>query len=284
MTQLKLRSDANTHDLVQRHHVEETFHDDRAYVAAPPARTDFYPQWMGDEHFQILLKTAGSLTGKRVLDFGCGRGQTSRFYCRQGALRVEGFDISGANISIAEKNARREGVDDRVFFRRLAAEDIDYPDGSFDLIIGKAILHHTDLEKTAKQLHRVLSPNGVAIFFEPLSHNPVLNLFRRLTPGRRTPTEKPLAVQDLRQFRGYFASVTYRGFYLLTILSHALLFITGSRKLFASSRAMLRKWEEPLLVGFPRLQKYCWSAVLVFRKSESAISEWPEAQIAIALK
>jgi len=252
-------------DMTQRHHIEEEFHDIKAQTAvAPPARTDFYPEWMGEEHMRLLLQAAGPLTGKRVLDFGCGMGETSRRYAGEGAIRVEGFDISGGNIEIARANAKRAGMEDRVFFRRLAAEDIDYPDRSFDVVIGKAILHHTDLEKTARQLRRVLSRGGVACFLEPLNHNPVLNLFRRLTPSRRTPTEKPLDLKDLDIFRKYF-HVNCRGYYLFTIAAHALLFATGSRKLFASSRAVLRRWEEPVLLRFPSLQRYCWSALLIFR-------------------
>lgn len=257
-------------DLASRHLVEEEFHDQKAqHGAAPSARTDFYPEWMGDEHMQILLHAAGPLAGKRVLDFGCGMGETSRVYAERGAARVEGFDISGENIRIATKNAERDKMDDRVFFRRLAAEDIDYPDGAFDVVIGKAILHHTDLEKTAAQLNRVLSPGGVACFLEPLAHNPFLNCFRRLTPGRRTPTEKPLGLKDLEIFRRYFV-VTYQGLYLFTLVAHGLLFVTGSRKLFARSRAILRCGERPVLAGLPFLQKYCWSALLVFRKADSA--------------
>ena len=256
--------------LAKRHLVEETFHDHKAQrasssAAVQSAHTDFYPTWMDDEHWRILLDAAGPLATKRLLDFGCGPGQSSRVYAQMGAARVDGFDIAGENVRIAEKNAKRDGLDDRVFFRRLAAEEIDYPDNSFDIVIGKAILHHTDLEKTAFQLYRVLRPGGSAYFLEPLAHNPFLNLFRRLTPWRRTPTEKPLDLRDLDIFRRYFV-VSCRGYYLFTLLAHFLLFVTGSRSLFNRSRAVLRRCEEPVLVRFPRLQKYCWSALLVFQK------------------
>lgn len=257
---------AGVETLAERHSVEESFHDVKAQRDTPmPARMDFYSSGVGDEQTQILLDTAGCLIGKRVLDFGCGLGQTSRFYAERGALRVEGFDISSESIRIAVKNAKRDGLDDRVFFRHLAAEEIDYDDNSFDVIIGKAILHHTDLEKTARQLHRVLVPGGTAYFLEPLAHNPFLNLFRRLTPSRRTPTEKPLSVRDLDIFRRYF-SVSYHGMYLLTLPAHFLLLLTGSRNLFAKSHAVLRRWEQPVLNRFPGLQKYCWSAVMIFHK------------------
>lgn len=276
MTQSRQQVAAKRDTLVQRHLVEERFHDKKARRRiVRPARTDFYSEG-ADEHMQILLQACGSLTGKRVLDFGCGPGHTSRLYAQRGAIRVEGFDISGENITIAERNARRDGLENQIFFRRLAAEEIDYADESFDVIIGKAILHHTDLEKTAAQLHRVLAPGGVAVFLEPLSHNPFLNFFRFLTPSRRTPTEKPISMSDLEIFRRSFPSVAYRGFYLFTTFSHGLLFLTGSRRLFAWSRGVLVRWDESVLINFPWLQRYCWSALMVFRKADPASHiDWP---------
>ena len=258
----------NARDLTERHHIEEQFHDERTQRGGKPsARMDFYSSGVNDEHFRILLEAAGSLQGKRVLDFGCGMGQTSRIYAELGATRVDGFDISSENIRVAEKNAKRDGLDDRVFFRHLAAEEIDYPDESFDLVLGKAILHHTDLEKTSRQLARVLRCGGFAYFLEPLAHNPILNLFRWLTPSRRTPTEKPLRLKDLDIFRRHFDVVSYRGFYLFTLLANGLLLATGSRRLFHGAMKGLLECERPVLSRLPILQKYCWTALLYFHKA-----------------
>jgi 2-polyprenyl-3-methyl-5-hydroxy-6-metoxy-1,4-benzoquinol methylase len=259
----------NVTDLTTRHQIEEQFHDERTqHGAKPSAHMDFYSSGVNDEHFRILLDAAGDLRGKRVLDFGCGRGQTSRIYAEMGAARVDGFDISGENIRVADRNAKRDGLDDRVFFRHLAAEEVDYPNESFDVVLGKAILHHTDLQKTAKQIARVLRPGGVAYFLEPLAHNPILNLFRRLTPSRRTPTEKPLRIEELDVLRKHFDSVDYHGFYLFTLLANGLLLVTGSRRLFARVMQILLQYEQPVLIRFPFLQKYCWTALLVFRKTD----------------
>jgi SAM-dependent methyltransferase len=253
--------------LEQRHRIEEQFHDQKTRQAGRPwASMDFYCSGVNEEHFRILLEAAGDLHGKRVLDFGCGRGHTSRLYAELGAAHVEGFDISSENIGVAKKNAVRDGLSDRVRFRRLAAEEIDYPDRSFDIVLGKAILHHTDLEKTSRQLYRILRPGGAAYFLEPLGHNWFLNLFRRMTPWRRTPTERPLRIEDLQYFRRFFPTASYRGFYLLPLLSNALLAVTGSRKLFTKTMDALLRWEKPLLEWFPFLQKYCWSALFVFYK------------------
>jgi 2-polyprenyl-3-methyl-5-hydroxy-6-metoxy-1,4-benzoquinol methylase len=280
---LSLSRTITARDLTERHNIEEQFHDERTQRGAKPsARMDFYSSGVNDEHFRILLEAAGSLQGKHVLDFGCGMGQTSRIYAGLGAARVDGFDISSENIRVAEMNAKRDGLDDRVFFRHLAAEEIDYPDESFDLVLGKAILHHTDLEKTSKQLARVLRLGGSAYFLEPLAHNPALNLFRWLTPSRRTPTEKPLRLEDLDVFRKHFDTVSYRGFYLFTLLANGLLLVTGSRKLFTGAMTTLLEREQPLLTRFPFLQKYCWTALLFFHKATEPKASALEARAARA--
>lgn len=254
--------------LTERHQVEENFHDEQTRTGDRRSeRMNFYNLGAADEYLRRQIEAAGSLQGKRVLDFGCGLGRTSRMYAEMGAARVDGFDLSSERLAVAQRNAERYGLADRIFFRHLSAEEIDYPDASFDLVLGKAILHHTDLEQTSRQLARVLSPNGEAYFLEPLGHNPVLNLFRRLTPWLRTPTEKPLTVEDIDIFRRHFGSVTYRGFHLLAFLADGLLLVTGSEKFSRKCMAAFVRWDDTLLSRFPFLQKYCWTALLVFKKA-----------------
>ena len=255
-----------TTDLAERHHIEENFHDDRERSGAKRSkRTLFYDLGAADEYLRRELEAVGSLEGKRVLDFGCGLGRTSRMYAQMGAARVDAFDLSNERLVVAQKNAERDGLADRVFFRHLAAEDIDYPDESFDVVLGKAILHHTDMEKTSRQLARVLRRDGEAYFLEPLGHNPFLNLFRKLTPSLRTPTETPLRMRDLDLFRQHFGSVTYRGYHLLAFIADGVLLVTGSKKLSTMFMNVLVRWDDALLTNFPSLQKYCWTALIVFK-------------------
>lgn len=269
-----MKTEQQPADLAQRHHIEEVFHDEKTrHMAAPSKRMNFYGPAISDDHLRVLLAAVGDLKGKTVLDFGCGLGGMSRTLADMGAARVEGFDISGENVEVARRNAEKEGYGGRLFFRRLAAEDIDYADESFDLVIGKAVLHHTDLEKTSAQIYRVLRPGGAAYFLEPLGHNPFINFFRRLTPSRRTPTERPIRMKELEPFRRRFASVECRGFHLFTLASYFLLVVTGSKKLYDGSLSRLRRWETPTLERFPGLQKYCWTALMVFHKSSPPAGE-----------
>src|SRR5205807_1094253 len=104
--------------------------------------------------------------------------------------------IAEGQVVEATQRAEAAGLADRVDFLVDDAHATTFPDDSFDLIVGVAILHHLDLEVALREIRRVLRPGGRAVFLEPLWHNPLLRLGRRLTPSARTPDEHPLTVQD----------------------------------------------------------------------------------------
>ena len=58
------------------------------------------------------------------------------------------------------------------------------------------------------EIRSVLRSGGSAIFYEPLGTNPIINLYRRLTPSMRTPDEHPLVPADFTAMRQRFADVT----------------------------------------------------------------------------
>ena len=137
--------------------------------------------------------------GKHVLDLGCGRGERSVDLLGRGA-RVSGIDISSVYVAEAEAAARAAGhADDRFDFVAGDAHHLPYPDGAFDLVVGDGILHHLDLPVALAEVHRVLKPGGRALFREPLLDNPLLKVFRALTPKARTDDELPLSREDLRR-------------------------------------------------------------------------------------
>jgi ubiquinone/menaquinone biosynthesis C-methylase UbiE len=140
--------------------------------------------------------------GARVLDLGCGRGERSVDLLRRGAT-VDGIDISSVYTAQAEATAHEAGFDaDRFTFVAGDAHCLPYDDATFDLVVGDGILHHLDLDVALGEIHRVLKPGGRALFREPLLDNPLLKLFRRLTPKARTEDELPLSASDLRQIAG----------------------------------------------------------------------------------
>jgi SAM-dependent methyltransferase len=158
-----------------------------------------------------------------VLELGCGAGDLSLQLLRAGA-RLTALDISPGMVQLAR--SRAEGAS----FVVAPAEETGLPDASFDLVLGKWVLHHVDVAAAAAETHRLLVPGGRAVFFENQDRNPVLRLARnRLWGARRlewvgTQDEHPLTRADLDALGRTFDRVdlSYPSFYFFEALSRAL--------------------------------------------------------------
>lgn len=228
-------------------------------------KRSFYELNANRHPYERLLEIAGSLDGKRVLDFGCGSGWASIEYDRRGA-EVFTFDISQDNINVAKDNFKKNNVDGLIRIDKMAAESLQYDDESFDIIIGRAILHHTNMPESIKEAHRVLKRGGKAFFIEPLNHNPLIKLYRKQTPEKRTPTEKPLDYSDIQSFKNIFADVSSEEYYFLALAAFFWYFIIRNDQVFLKSMDLLVKIDRRVLRLFPALRKYCWSTLICLKK------------------
>jgi SAM-dependent methyltransferase len=197
--------------------------------------------------------------GKRVLEYGCGQGQYTPRLAEFGGI-VTGIDLSETAMAHAQAGAKAAGVE--VEFRAMDAEALDFPDGTFDVICGNAILHHLDLEHSFSEVARTLKPDGAAIFMEPLGHNPLINLKRRMTPALRTPDEHPLKMSDFALARKYFGAVEVRAFHLLSLASVPL------RRWSKFPRLVdwLDRVDAALFRWLPFTKRYAWYAVAIMRE------------------
>lgn len=111
------------------------------------------------------------------------------------------------NISEAELAAGRAGAEGSRLqprFQLMDAHKLQFPDNSFDLVYGLAILHHLTLSEALAEIDRVLRPGGRIVFAEPLAMNPVAMLVRWLTPFARTEDERPFGLSDIAALREHF--------------------------------------------------------------------------------
>ena len=203
--------------LHERQERERLFHDRWAHEIDPreldPIRRAFCPT---TPETAYALKAMGDLQGRRLLDMGCGPGETSVWFALQGA-QVDAIDISPSMIEVARGLARRMNVEDRIRFHVAPGESLPFPDDTFDAVFGHDCLHHMEVERARDEIRRVLKPGRRAVFAEPLGHNPVINHFRNISPSTRTPDEVPLRFGDFRKLRKGFRSLRHREFQFATL-------------------------------------------------------------------
>ena len=148
----------------------------------------------------------------------------------------------------------------------MPGERLDFPDGSFDYAIGFAILHHLELESALSELHRVLKPQGVAFFAEPLGSNPLINAYRRRTPQYRTEDETPIDLANLRQRLGRFRSFDHHDQLITATAAAGLAYIPGLGGLAAPVQRGLMRFDDALLKVIPQAGRFAWYSILVLTK------------------
>ena len=203
--------------LEQRQERERAFHDRWASEVEAseldPIRRAFCPT---TPETTYALRMLGDLSGRRLLDLGCGPGETSAWFAMQGAI-VDAVDISPGMIEVARGLAERLEVSDRINFHVAPGESLPFPDAHFDVVFGHDCLHHMDLERARDEILRVIKPACRAVFAEPLGHNPIINYFRDLSPKTRTPDEVPLRFGDFKRLSKGFRTLEHKEFQFLTL-------------------------------------------------------------------
>lgn len=128
------------------------------------------------DRFTLIAGSAG-WPYPSALELGCGTGFFLLNLMQAGVVAADGghvSDISPGMVEVATRNAGSLGfaVDGRV----ADAEQIPYPDGSFDLVVGHAVLHHIpDVELALRECLRVLRPGGRLVFAgEPTRYGDVV--------------------------------------------------------------------------------------------------------------
>lgn len=162
--------------------------------------------------YQDYVSRIEALAARNILEVGSGT-ESLALQLESANFEFSSIDISEEAIAFAQRNIRlpqaRFSVDD--------AHRMQFATGSFDLAIGRGILHHLDIPTACAEIKRVLKPGGRIVFGEPLDCNVLINLYRKLTPQIRSRDEQPLSREALRLLRTQFGELDIRYYGFLTL-------------------------------------------------------------------
>ena len=123
---------------------------------------------MGNTTIAYLRQHYPDLKPKRILDLGCTVGHSTLPYVDAFPdAEIHAVDVGAPVLRYA--HARAESLGKKVHYAQQNAEQMNYPDGHFDLIVSHILVHETSnraIRNIMRECHRLLSPGGVVVHAE----------------------------------------------------------------------------------------------------------------------
>jgi ubiquinone/menaquinone biosynthesis C-methylase UbiE len=166
-----------------------------------------------------------NLSGKRILDYCCGRGDLAIYLCMKDTrAEIYGFDFSDAAIKVASLKNQANNLN--VHFDVMDAENLQYSDDFFDYIIGFEALHHVLIHPNVpREIARIIKKDGKIVFAENYGHNPIFELYRKFNTLRKNRSYergevilKKAMIEE--SFSAYFSTIKIIPLSLLYMAKH----------------------------------------------------------------
>ena len=194
-----------------------------------------------------------------ILDYGCGIGSSLRKVAEFSPKKITGIDISEVSIKkakeVSKENSKIELLVDN-------CEKTRFQNNSFDVVYGTGILHHLNLEVCLTEIFRILKPGGKFLFIEPLGTNPLINLYRKLTPQSRSVDEHPLVDMDFNLIQKKFSKTKIKYYGFLTLAFFPLYSSPEKSKIFKILKNL-----DQILFKINIFKKLAWSVLIIAEKN-----------------
>ena len=196
------------------------------------------------------------LSAKRVLDAGCGDGTYANDIKRQRtSLEIIGFDPASEAIRIAR--SRFPGIE---FVVGDVLRPETFPEGKFDLIILRGVLHH--VLDPAQAIRHCAARADTLLIIEPNGNNPVLKLIEKVSPYHREHEERSFSSRTLarwcREANSPAESISFIGFVPF---------------FFPTVPAQIIHFLQPFLERVPLLSRFLGAQVVITAKSKSRVQQ-----------
>ena len=128
---------------------------------------DFAAQAGLTKHFgeleatEELIQHCHITENTHILDVGCGVGQTPVYIAKTIGARVTGIDINPGMIKRSKERAQKQGVTSLTEFKEADAQDLPFPDNTFDAVITESVtVFPPDKQRAVNEYARVTKPGG----------------------------------------------------------------------------------------------------------------------------
>ncbi len=233
---------------------------------------------------RFIHTTLGDVSGKKVMDLGCGLGEASVYFAMRGA-DVTAVDLSGEMLNATAALAESRKV--RLRTHKAASESLGLAPGEqFDVIYVGNLFHHVAIAETLDVLLPHLKAKGTLVSWDPVAYNPVINVYRRMAMEVRTEDEHPLTRSDVAALRSRFAHSEIKCFWLSTLVIFILMAFVQRRnpnkvRFWKAVVDESEKWRwlyQPLaavdrflLAVIPPLKWLCWNVVVICREPKKNV-------------
>jgi 2-polyprenyl-3-methyl-5-hydroxy-6-metoxy-1,4-benzoquinol methylase len=258
---------------------ESQFHDQWARATGvEDVSVERYSQSLTALENRFFLTRLGDLHGKRILDIGCGLGESSVMFALHGA-RVTATDISREMVEFTTKLAKKYRVPLETMVG--AAEELSIAPASFDIIYAANTIHHlADKQAFLEHIVRWLAPDGLFCSWDPVKYNPIIKVYRAIATKVRTEDETPVGISDLKLLQKMFVKVEHHHFWFLALALFLKYYFLDRvspneqrywKRIYEESDRTLGWWKpleqiDRMLLKLPGIRWLSWNVAFVAQK------------------
>jgi cyclopropane fatty-acyl-phospholipid synthase-like methyltransferase len=163
--------------------------------------------WHGDDDPTPLLEAVNRCTDivgaklelrpeQRLLDVGCGAGETAIRLARQYGATVTGVTNSGWQVGEATERVAAAGLRDRIRIDLGDAAALSYPEGSFDAVLAlESLAHAPSRQEWIRGMVRAVRPGGRVVLTDFTEEVPLTGA--EIAILRRDALQPPLPAEEL---------------------------------------------------------------------------------------
>jgi SAM-dependent methyltransferase len=232
-------------------------HGNKKYYSTTRASREYVQSWLKDK-----------VPGKVFLDYACGNGERAIATAQMGSAVSIGIDLSEVSVKNARSAARDAGVESQCVFIQDDCENTQLPDESVDVVLCNGVLHHLDLSHAFYEIRRILRRGGCVLAAEALGYNPLIQLYRKLTPKMRTDWEKEhiLSFKDVKFASRFFDLGEVRCWHLTSVLATP---FRNNEMVFNAVSPVLDKVDS-MILGIPGIRLMGWQFTFeLFKRKEA---------------